>query len=94
MIEIPISIEVEKRDDTTSIESPADKKRKQKQQQFVTIQSIDETTMSTDDSGLQPQNIQSPKVGYHKYHISQNGSQIELHALFFFTKKHISTFLI
>ena len=69
MIEIPISIEVEKRDDIGSIESPADKKRKQKRQQFVSIQSIDETSMSTDDSGLQPQNVQSPKVGHHKYRI-------------------------
>lgn len=72
MVEIPISIEVEKRDDATSIETPADKKRKQNRQQFVTIQSIDETAMSTDDSGFPTQNVQSPNVGHHKYYIYQN----------------------
>ena len=66
MVEIPISIEVERRDDS-STETPADKKRKQNRQKFVTIQSIDETAMSTDDGGL-PQ-IPSSKVGYYKYQI-------------------------
>ena len=83
MVEIPISIEVEKRDDTTSIETPADKKRKQNRQQFVTIQSIDETAMSTDDSGLPTQTVQSPKVRLHKYNLSKNNLQVVRYNLIF-----------
>ena len=67
LVEIPISIEVEKRDESLG-ETSAEKKRKQKREQFVSIQSIDETPMSTDDSGL-PQ-IPSSKVGYYKYQIT------------------------
>ena len=83
LVEIPISIEVEKRDETTSIETPAEKKRKQKRQQFVTIQSIDETAMSTDDSGLPTQTVQSPKVRLHKYHLFINNLQILSYSLIF-----------
>ena len=83
LVEIPISIEVEKRDETTSIETPAEKKRKQKRQQFVTIQSIDETAMSTDDSGLPIQTVQSPKVRLHKYHLFKNNLQILSYSLIF-----------
>lgn len=58
MIEIPISIQVEQRSDTLA--ETVDMKRKQKQRQFVTIESIDDTT-STLDSGLDQ--IQTEKVG-------------------------------
>ena len=51
MIEIPISIEVEQTT-TDSSETHADKIRKQNRQEFVTIQSIDETPIPTHDSGL------------------------------------------
>jgi RecA-family ATPase len=51
LIEIPISIEVEQTT-TDSSETHADKIRKQNRQEFVTIQSIDETTVPTHDSGL------------------------------------------
>ena len=61
MIEIPISIEVEQTT-TDSSQTQADKIRKQNRQEFVTIQSIDETTISTHDGGL-PQTSRI-KVGY------------------------------
>ena len=63
MIEIPISIEVEPR--TDSSDTPADKKRKHKQQQLVTIQSVDETAISTNDSGLPKPSFSN--VGYNKF---------------------------
>ena len=62
LIEIPISIEVEQTT-TDSSETHADKIRKQNRQEFVTIQSIDETSISThDDSGLP--HTSKIKVGY------------------------------
>ena len=61
LIEIPISIEVEQTT-TDSSQTQADKIRKQNRQEFVTIQSIDETTISTHDGGL-PQTSRI-KVGY------------------------------
>ena len=61
LIEIPISIEVEQTT-TDSSQTQADKIRKQNRQEFVTIQSIDETTISTHDSGI-PQ-ASKIKVGY------------------------------
>lgn len=61
LIEIPISIEVEQTT-TDSSETHADKIRKQNRQEFVTIQSIDETSISTHDSGLP--HTSKIKVGY------------------------------
>ena len=61
LIEIPISIEVEQTT-TDSSQTQADKIRKQNRQEFVTIQSIDETTISTHDGGL-PQTSRI-NVGY------------------------------
>ena len=65
MISIPISIEVEQKGAFEETLSAAEKKRKQKQRQFVTIESIDESAFhtSTADSGSGSQSIQTIKVG-------------------------------